>query len=302
MLEKSEFAGVWTALATPFKSGGGEIDWTALEKLIALQVSGGVRGVVVSGTTGESPTLTSAEKIMLIKRVRAVLPNEIRLMAGTGSNCTKDSIELSRLACEAGADSLLVVTPPYNKPNPSGLKLHYQAISEAVKVPICLYHVPSRTAQSLSLATLTELTLIPRVTVVKEASADLAFFSRARNASKAIFLSGDDSTYLPSLSVGGQGTISVLTNLYPRAVVQMTQAFNAGQTARAEQINKALTPMIDALFCESNPCPLKAALASRGIAQNVLRLPLAPVSPANMNQIEQVLARTDRALQELQCL
>lgn len=287
--------GVWTALATPFKSNG-DLDLDNFKKLLKFQQDGQVTGVVISGTTGEAPTLTSDEKIELIRTARSFLNSSVRIMAGTGGNNTKDSIALSKAAVKAGADSLLVVTPPYNKPSPAGLKLHFQMIADAVEVPLCLYHVPGRTAQLLKPETIGELCNIKQVALVKEASGDIALFSRAVMASDAGFLSGDDPTYLASLSVGGIGVISVISNIYPGAMVAMTEAFWAKDLEQARRLHEILLPAIDVMFCETNPCPLKAALEIMGFGGNALRAPLAPVTEQNLQLIKRVLAATDAAL------
>ncbi len=287
-MANTKFDGVWTAIATPF-SENGSIDWTSFEKHLAQQVGGGVSGIVISGTTGESPTLTVQEKISLVRKARALLPPHVRVMAGSGGNNTAQSIELSKLCVDAGADSLLIVTPPYNKPSLAGLKLHYQMIADSVNVPLCLYHVPGRTAQSLSPHAIATLTNITNVVSVKEASGDIALYSRVVNASKASILSGDDPTYLASLSVGGHGVISVVSNVFPEAMVALTHAYNTQQNAKALAIHKALMPAIDILFCETNPCPLKAALEIFGLGKNVLRAPLAPVSDENYALIKKTL-------------
>jgi 4-hydroxy-tetrahydrodipicolinate synthase len=287
-MNNARFSGVWTAIATPFADGGA-IDWSAFEKHLAQQAKGGVSGVVISGTTGEAPTLTVQEKISLVRKARALLPANVRVMAGSGGNSTAQSIELSKLCVEAGADSLLIVTPPYNKPNLAGLKLHYQMIADSVSVPLCLYHVPGRTAQSLSSQAISTLTGIKNVTAVKEASGDIALYSRVVNSSKADILSGDDPTYLASLAVGGTGVISVVSNIFPEAMVALTNAFAAQKNDRALAIHKVLLPAIDVLFCETNPCPLKAALEIAGLGRNILRAPLAPVTDENYSLIKKTI-------------
>ncbi len=293
-MSNASFSGVWTAIATPF-SESGAIDWTSFEKHLAQQAEGGISGIVISGTTGESPTLTVQEKISLVRKARAILPATVRVMAGSGGNNTAQSIELSKLCVEAGADSLLIVTPPYNKPSLSGLKLHYQMIADSVNVPLCLYHVPGRTAQSLSHTAIATLTSIKNVVAVKEASGDIALYSRVVNSSKAAILSGDDPTYLASLAVGGVGVISVVSNIFPEAMVALTKAYNGQQNHKALSIHKALLPAIDALFCETNPCPLKAALEIFDLGKNILRAPLAPVSEENYAFIKKTIltARDD---------
>lgn len=293
-----EFKGVWTAIATPFREDR-QIDWVAFEKLLEIQEQGQVSGIVISGTTGESPTLTPTEKLSLVRKARAILSGKIRIMAGTGDNNTQQSVELSKLAQDAGADSLLVVTPPYNKPSTAGLIRHYSSISDAVKIPVCLYHVPGRTAHMLTVEQITAVCKDGRVKSVKEASADLGFFSRSLKATGLPFLSGDDTTYLPCLSVGGTGVISVVANIFPEAFVALTEAFQSGKLAKAQAIHHTLMPAIDVLFCETNPGPLKAALEVMGIGKNVVRPPLAEVSESNRRRIAEVITATQEQLKGL---
>ena len=297
-MTSNSIQGVWTALATPF-SESDAIDWHAFDKLLEVQANGRVAGIVISGTTGESPTLSVQEKISLVRKARAVLPAGVRVMAGSGGNNTQQSIELSKLCVEAGADSLLIVTPPYNKPSMAGLTLHYSMIAESVNVPICLYHVPGRTGQLLTPSAISELTKIPRVCAVKEASGDLALFSRSVCGSAANFLTGDDPTYLASLAVGGSGVVSVVSNVFPAAMVALTEAFRSKDNERARLIHNALLPVIDVLFCESNPGPLKAAIKILGLGENILRAPLAPVTPENYKIICAMLDQTVSKLKAL---
>lgn len=297
-MNTTHFSGVWTAIATPFLENG-SIDWTSFEKHLAQQAAAGITGIVISGTTGESPTLTVQEKISLVRKARAILPASVRIMAGSGGNNTAQSIELSKLCVDAGADSLLIVTPPYNKPSPAGLKLHFQMIADAVSVPLCLYHVPGRTGQSLSAQSIANLTTINRVSAVKEASGDLALYGRLVCQSKSDILSGDDPTYLASLSVGGQGVISVVSNIFPAAMVQMTVAFKSQKNEAALAIHKILLPSIDMLFCESNPGPLKAAMSIFGLGKNILRPPLAPVTDENFRLIKSTIEKAKSELDNI---
>lgn len=292
------FRGVWTALVTPFRADS-QVDWEGFDRLLAMQEEAGVAGIVLSGTTGESPTLAVHEKLALIRRARARLAPQVRIMAGTGDNNTQQSIELSRLAQDAGADSLLVVTPPYNKPSTAGLIGHYKAIASQVSIPLCLYHVPGRTAQFLSVDAISKICAEAGIACVKEASADVAFFSRAKMKAGIPFLSGDDPTYLASLTVGGVGVISVISNVYPKAMVELTKVFETGDQKRALAIHEALLPAIDAMFCEVNPCPVKAALRQRGIIQDVVRQPLAPVTEASDVLIRETLRETEFQLKGL---
>lgn len=292
------FKGVWTAIVTPFKDDH-SLDWAAWERLLNLQAEGGVSGVVVSGTTGESPTLTVQEKISLVRKARAVLPSSIRLMAGSGGNNTDQSVELSRLCVDAGADSLLVVTPPYNKPSPAGLKLHYTTITESVSVPVCLYHVPGRTGQMLSPEVLADLCRIKGVACVKEATGDMGFLSRAINQTRSAgtaFLSGDDITFLPSLALGATGVISVISNVLPGEMVRMFKAWESNDLTGALRLHNIMQPLMDVMFCESNPGPVKEALAQAGIISRSLRAPMAPVTTASASLMESCLAVTRLAL------
>jgi len=293
----NKFNGVWTALITPF-SPDGEIDWPSYEALLKRQELGGVAGVVVSGTTGESPTLAVQEKLALIRKARATLSPAVRVMAGTGGNNTNQSVELSRLAVDAGADSLLIVTPPYNKPSNNGLKLHFQSIADAVNVPLCLYHVPGRTAQLLSHKQISMLCEIPSIKAVKEASGDVALFSRALNCSQASFLTGDDPTYLASLAVGGIGVISVVSNVFPEAMVKMTKDFIGGNIQSALEMHNILLPMIDILFCEANPVPTKAAFSILGYCGTTVRAPLAVLEEQNFEAVKSVLKTTQEKLEK----
>jgi 4-hydroxy-tetrahydrodipicolinate synthase len=293
--------GVYTAIVTPFTKDG-QIDWGAFDKLLQLQAQAEVDGVVVTGTTGESPTLSVDEKVSLYRRARAFLPAHIKVMAGTGGNDTRQSVELSKLAQDAGVDSLLIVTPPYNKPTKEGLYAHYDTIGKAVRIPLCLYHVPSRTGQKLTAEELAYICSLPHVTAVKEASSDLCLVSKAISLSQADYLSGDDFTYLPLLSVGGQGVISVATNVFPRAFVQLTRRYRRGDTGGALAIHQAMFPFIEHLFMESNPGPAKYVLASQGIIQDSLRLPLVSVLPQSAKRLSECFETTKRQLQELGAL
>lgn len=298
---KASFAGVWTAIATPFTSKL-DVDYSGFKRLLKMQADAGVTGVVVSGTTGETPTLTNDEKLELVKVARQSLPADIRVMAGTGGNDTRTSVDLSKAALQAGADSLLIVTPPYNKPNMAGMQLHYRTIAQATQAPICLYHVPGRTAQRLTADQMCEITKIPHVLAIKEASADLTLYSKtAQICEQTAMLSGDDFTYLPSLSVGGVGVISVISNVFPKAMVELTAAFGKADLARALTIHNALFDLTDLLFCETNPCPLKAALHAMNLIENTLRSPLAPVSSSNFEKIKASVTSTYTALRELGC-
>ncbi len=291
--------GVYTAIVTPFDPTG-DISWQDFEKVLDHQVAGKVDGVVVAGTTGESPTVTVQEKLALIRKARAYLPQDIKVIAGTGDNNTQHSVELSKLAVDAGADALLIVTPPYNKPSLEGLKLHFNTIAAAVTKPICLYHVPSRTGQLLSPQEIAEICSIKGVEAVKEASGDIALFSRTVGLSTASLLSGDDPSFLGSLACGGQGVISVVSNVFPQAMRHMYRAYKAGDTQKALKIQNILLPFIDVLFCEPNPAPLKAVLSHMNICQDKFRAPLVSVSASHRENIIALYTETQKSLEDIE--
>ncbi len=295
---RSKFEGVWTAIVSPFTHDG-SLDFNAWESLLSIQKEGGVRGVVVSGTTGEGPTLSVSEKLALTKKAKAISGKDLLIMSGIGGSDTAQCVELAKLYEDAGADCLLVVTPPYNKPSLAGLQIHFSKIAEKVKIPICLYHVPGRTNLRLDAQMLKSLCAIPKVELVKEASGDLALFSEALHESDALYLTGDDPTYLPSLSVGGKGVISVISNIFPREFVALTEAFWRGNHTHALTLHNILFPMIKALFCESNPTPLKTALAELKLCNSFVRPPLAPVSSENRSMICETLKKVQQKLKGL---
>lgn len=295
MLEQNKFKGVWTALITPFLKDG-SVDWDSFEKLVLLQKEAKITGLVISGTTGEAPTLTVQEKLSLVRKAKALCGDHLLVMAGTGGNNTQQSVELSKLAVESGADALLVVTPPYNKPNTSGLKKHFSEIAKATKKPVCLYHVPGRTAQTLTPDVIKELSSIPNVKMVKEASGDMGLFARAKLDNEAMFLSGDDPTYLASLSLGGEGVISVLSNVLPLETRLLFDAYENNNISLAREYHEAMLEFIDGLFCETNPCPTKAILSHLGHCKNIFRLPLDPVSEKNYSNIVKLYEKTQSRL------
>ncbi|MBF0441453.1 MAG: 4-hydroxy-tetrahydrodipicolinate synthase [Oligoflexales bacterium] len=300
MTSNYDIKGVYTAIVTPFKNDS-QIDFERFEFLIDFQLKNGVTGVVLAGSTGEGATLSNQEKISLIQHSKSVSGNRLKIMVGTGDNSTERTLELSLSAKAAGADSLLIVTPPYNRPNFQGLKKHYELISERVAIPICLYHVPGRTALILTPEQIAEICKIEYIIAVKEATGSMEFFSHAKILTNANFLSGDDSTYLPSLVVGGSGVISVISNLFPKAVMDLHNSFQKRDFDRALNVHNTLLPMIKVLFCESNPCPLKAAMYLEGMIQNELRLPLSPVSDDSFKKIASVLNNTKELLAKIGC-
>jgi 4-hydroxy-tetrahydrodipicolinate synthase len=298
MKQASNLKNVWTALATPFTSDF-SIDSPAWDKLLLLQKEADVTGIVISGSTGEGSTLSVTEKLSLMKRAKALVGKDLQLMGGVGGSDTAQCVELAKLYEDAGADSLLVVTPPYNKPSLAGLKLHFNAIAQRVKIPLCLYHVPGRTGQKLDAHSLTELCKHPSITMVKEASGDLSLFSEASLYSDAAYVSGDDLTYLGSLAYRGQGVISVISNLFPKEWVAMTRAYEVCDFETVHALHKALFPLNKNLYCEGNPTPLKAALEIMNLCKSYVRPPLAPVTRENREKLESILKDVSAQLRHL---
>ena len=274
--------GTYTAIVTPFRDG--QFDAPAFKRLIDLQVRGGVDGIVPVGTTGESPTLDYKEHIEVIARAVEYAAGRIRVMAGTGGNSTSEAVYLTKEAEKAGADSSLQVAPYYNKPTQEGLYQHFLEVSRASKLPLVLYSVPSRCGVEIGVETVRRLAgATPRVVAIKEAggNADRVSQLRAALGHKFSILSGDDALTLPFMSLGANGVVSVASNVVPRQVSRLVAAFRAGNAPAALKIHEQLYPLFKDLFIESNPLPVKAALAMMGLIQEEFRLPLVPMSAAN---------------------
>lgn len=289
-----------TALATPFLENE-NVDYKTYEQFVEWQLSEGIFGLVPCGTTGESPTVTDDEKLELYKICVDKAKGKRPIVAGTGSNCTRKTIELSQKAQEANVDALLVITPYYNKPTQEGLFQHYKAIDQEVDLPIIVYNVPGRTAVDLLPETQIRLANeLKNIAGVKEAASDLSrAYSVARGISKPFAqLSGDDATTLLYMVNGGDGCISVTSNLFPKLCSEMYQAFVRKDLTRCQQINDLLMPVHKILFCESNPAPLKHALVQKGIFKNdQVRLPLWKISEASQQKIDKVIDELEK-----QCL
>ncbi|WP_214818572.1 4-hydroxy-tetrahydrodipicolinate synthase [Exiguobacterium sp. s131] len=273
------FTGVATALATPFQENG-QLNLEAWAALIEDQIQEGVTGLVIGGTTGEGMTITDDEFETLLVRAVEVANGRAVIIAGTGSNNTAVSIEKTKRAAELGAEMAMVVTPYYNKSTQAGLIAHFTAIADASPIPLMLYNVPSRTGVALAPETVSELAEHPRITALKEASGDISVMAQmmAHIPEGFTVYCGNDDQILPYMAWGAQGVVSVLSNVYPGATVALADALLAGdlQTARTWQIR--LLPVIDELFAEVNPIPVKAALQARGFEVGVPRLPLVPMS------------------------
>ncbi len=283
------FRGAIVAIVTPFKDG--RVDEEALRKLIEFQIESGTDGIVPCGTTGESATLSHEEHDRVIEITVEAVRKRVPVIAGTGSNSTKEAIRLTEHAYKVGADGALLVTPYYNKPTQEGLYQHYKAIADAVPVPIILYNVPGRTGGNILPETDARLAKISNIVGIKEASGDLKQISRVVELCGDDFavLSGDDFTVLPVLAVGGRGVISVVSNIIPEDMAAMIDAFDDGDLDRARGLHHRMRPVMDACFLETNPIPVKAALAMMGKIEYELRLPLCGMSDANNEKLKQSL-------------
>lgn len=290
------FCGVSTALVTPMSNGA--IDFAAFERLVEWQIAEGIHGLVVAGTTAESASLSVAERDQLLQLALSTAAGRVPIIAGTGDSDTATAIALTQSAERLGASAALVVTPAYNKPSQAGLVLHIQAIHDATNLPILLYDVPSRTALQMAVETVGQLAKLPRVVGIKDANDNLARPLQLRNATDAHFLllSGNDQTALAFLAQGGDGWISVTSNVAPRLCVQLYGYWRALTTTGGADVwpllrdlNLKLLPLSDALFLESNPAPVKHALSLMGRCADEFRLPLTPVQPANAAKIRQAL-------------
>ncbi len=283
------FEGVFTALVTPFR--GDAVDEPALRALVERQVAAGVDGIVPCGSTGEAATLSHAEHRRVVEVCVEAARGRVQVLAGTGSNSTRESIELTRHARDAGADGALLISPYYNKPTQEGVVAHYAAVARESGLPLVVYNIPGRTASNILPATMARLAEIELVVGVKEACGDVAQISRVVAACPDSFtvLSGDDALTLPVIAVGGRGVISTTSNVAPREMVELVAAARAGQLARAREIHLRLLPLFDALFCETNPIPVKAALALLGLVEDEIRLPLTPLGAANRERVQAAL-------------
>jgi 4-hydroxy-tetrahydrodipicolinate synthase len=283
------FEGIHTALITPFRDG--EIDYPALGKLIERQVQDGVDGVVPCGSTGESATLSHEEHERVIAFTVEKVNKRIKVIAGTGSNSTRETIKLTRFAADHGADGALLIAPYYNKPTQDGLYAHFAAVAEGVALPQIVYNIPGRCAVNIAPETIGRLARLENVVGVKEASGSLDQMSRVVELCGPDFnlLSGDDSLTLPVLSIGGRGSIAVISNILPKPFAELVRAGLAGDFARARQLHYQLLPVMRTLFLETNPIGIKAALALMGAGSDELRLPLTKLAEGNRAILKQSL-------------
>jgi 4-hydroxy-tetrahydrodipicolinate synthase len=291
MAKVKRFQGTGTAIVTPFKKDG-SLDERALRKLVDFQVKGGVEALIPVGTTGEGPTLSYKEHYRVFDIVIEQANGRVKIFAGTGSNSTDEAIEQSRYAKKAGADAALAVGPYYNKPTQEGYVQHYRAIADAVDIPIIVYNVPGRTGGNIEAATMIRMAEeIPNIIAVKEASGNMGqIMEIARNRpSRLSLLSGDDALTLPIMSVGGDGCISVVANETPREFSDMVRACLANDWPKARTLHDRLLPLMNGNFIESNPIPVKTALAMMGMIEEVFRLPLVKIGDKNREKFSKIL-------------
>ncbi|QBQ48106.1 4-hydroxy-tetrahydrodipicolinate synthase [Brevundimonas naejangsanensis] len=284
------FKGVITALITPLRDGN--VDEAAFERLLERQIAAGVHGVVPMGTTGESATLHLDEHKRVVEQCVAIAAGRIRVIAGAGSSATDKAIDLTRFAKTVGADGALVVTPYYNRPSQAGMQAHFEAVADAVQLPILLYNVPGRTGVDLANETVAALAAHPNIVGIKDASADVARASWMRANIHGAFdlISGDDSSYLGYAAHGGVGVISVTSNVAPEAMVALHDAIQAGDFAAARSWQERLIGLHKALFLDNSPSPTKYALARMGLCTQEVRLPLSLTADAVRPAIDEALA------------
>lgn len=282
-------SGVWTALVTPWRDG--RLDEEALASLVAGQVKSGVAGLVPCGTTGESPTVGPEEFDRVVRIVVEAAGGAVPVFVGVGTNATEASCERARRARAAGADGVMVVCPYYNKPTQRGLLAHFRAVADAAELPVMVYDIPGRTAVQLREETLLELLADERFVAVKEASGQLDRMQRlaARMPAHASLLVGDDALLLAALAVGGRGVVSVASNVVPERVVEVVRRWEAGDAQGALAAHRALLDLHEALFLETNPGPVKAAMALQGRLREELRLPMVPVDASVRSRLAEVL-------------
>jgi 4-hydroxy-tetrahydrodipicolinate synthase len=285
-MAKPVFQGSIVALVTPFRDG--KVDEKALKELVEFQIKGGTDGIVPCGTTGESPTLDHDEHKRVIDIVIQAANKRVPVIAGTGSNSTDEAISLTKHAKKAGADAALIVLPYYNKPTQKGMIEHCRMLADAAELPLILYNIPGRTGSNMLPETLAQLADHPYIVGMKEATGNLEQMTQdiILCGDKLSFLSGDDTLTLPLMSVGGRGIISVVANIVPKDVSDMTRAFLGGDWKRARELHLKLFPLCQSMFIETNPIPVKTALAMMGKVKEEFRLPLCTMTDANRKKLE----------------
>ncbi|NNF83763.1 MAG: 4-hydroxy-tetrahydrodipicolinate synthase [Deltaproteobacteria bacterium] len=284
------FHGAIVATVTPFRNG--KLDRSALKKLVEFQIDSGTDGIVPCGTTGESATLSFEEHQSVIDTVLQAVDGRVPVIAGTGSNNTKEAVALTRYAKRAGASGALVITPYYNKPTQDGLCRHFRVVAESANIPIILYNVPGRTGVNMTAQTVAQLAEVPNIVGVKEASGNLSQVCDIIRMTPRKFcvLSGDDPLFFPMMALGARGVIAVTSNVAPRLMAELYDTYVIGEISRARDIHYRLWPLFQALFLETNPIPAKTALAMMKMIREEVRLPLSPMGDANRKALARVLS------------
>lgn len=291
----SIFGRISTAMVTPFDAKG-NIDFQKTTNLIEYLLKNGSDSLVISGTTGESPTLTAEEKVALFKHVVKVVNKRVPVIAGTGNYNTKESVELTKKAEDVGVDAILLVAPYYNKPNQEGLYQHFKTIAENTTLPVMIYNIPGRSVINIEPETIIRLSEIPNIKAVKEASGNLVQMSRiiANTPDDFALYSGDDSLALPVLSIGGAGVVSVASHIIGNEMQQMIEAYFSGNVQEAAKWHQKLLPIMKGLFAAPSPAPVKTALQLKGIHVGSVRLPLVPLTEQERNQLVKLLNELDQ--------
>ncbi len=289
-MKKVLFTGVCTALVTPFLDG--KVNYPMMEMLLRRQLEAGVKAVVIAGTTGEAPTLSDDEKLELFRRCKEYVGSDMMIIAGTGSNSTEHAVRLSIAAEQAGVDALLVVSPYYNKATQEGLTAHYLAVADAVKLPVIIYNVPGRTGVDIPVSVYSQLARKANIAGVKEASGSIVKIAKIRSAcgDELPVWSGNDDMTAPVIALGGRGVISVLSNVCPLETRYLTEAALAGDFDTAGALQSELLPLIEALFSEVNPIPVKEAMKMVGYDCGECRLPLTPMTEENRVKLKKLLS------------
>ena len=292
------FTGCGTALITPFRKG--EIDYAALDRLVETQLEAGVDALIAAGTTGEPATMTWEEHLNVIRRVVDVTHGRVPVIAGTGSNCTREAVEAARMSKQFGADAQLVVTPYYNKTSQEGLIAHYHAVADAATLPVIVYNVPSRTGINMGPEALAAICKHANIIGVKEASSDVGQSLEKMRVVDGLadFYCGNDDIAVPMIACGYKGLISVVSNVAPKETTAMTHKALEGKNSEAAALQLKLLPLINALFCETSPIPCKAAMAALGFCEDEVRLPLVPMQERNRPRLYQAMRDLGLAVSE----
>ncbi len=290
-MKKTVFEGVATAIVTPMTKDG--VDYVNFEKLIEWQIAEGINAIVVAGTTGEGSTLSDAEHRQVLKFAVDKIAGRVPVIAGTGSNDISYAVDLTKYACSIGADAMLVVTPYYNKATQAGLIKSFTTIADASTKPIILYSVPSRTGCNINPETCAVLAKHPNIVAIKEASGNISQIAKIASlvGDDMDIYSGNDDQIVPIMSLGGKGVISVLSNIAPKDTVKICKSFFEGNIKESAKLQLKYIDLIDALFCEVNPIPVKAAISAMGFGENYLRLPLTPMEEAHKNSMFEIMRK-----------